>query len=428
MSIRSRFRTDRIGVGTYYDSRVANNFDITTDDDFCVRAIGVNTNTAPSDETKYVASDGAANDNFGSSVAVGVNRIVIGAPGYNSNQGKVYIVESYKTAVGILTEKAKLTDPNGSSGDYFGSRVALGNGRIVVSAYNKNSDQGAVFIYDLNGNLLKTLNGSSAGDEFGWSIAVGCGRIVVGAPGYNSNRGRAHIYDLNGTPIRTLDATNSGDEYGRSVAVGCGRIVVGAPEYGSSAGIGYLYDLAGTVEAYRSFLEIGSSASPNGSEFGTEMEIANSRIVGYAPAYTSSYENGSVFSVFDLNGGYYSRNVEYGDGPIKIALGCGRIVVGDGSVTVGGNVGVGSARVYHWLNQFNISSFTFDDNYTDLPLNASLDANDNFGSSVAVGNYLRSGRIVIGAPGDDDNGSGAGAIYIYDTPRQTHYLDILEER
>ena len=39
-------------------------------------------------------------------------------------------------------------------------------------------------------------------------------------------------------------------------------------------------------------------------------------------------------------------------------------------------------------------------------------AYDNYGNSVAVG----SGRIVVGSPGDDDMGSNSGSVYVYETP------------
>ena len=47
--------------------------------------------------------------------------------------------------------------------------------------------------------------------------------------------------------------------------------------------------------------------------------------------------------------------------------------------------------------------------------------NDRFGESVAVG----SGRIVVGAYGDDDNGSISGSAYIYKTPRVYTPYDLI---
>ena len=47
--------------------------------------------------------------------------------------------------------------------------------------------------------------------------------------------------------------------------------------------------------------------------------------------------------------------------------------------------------------------------------------NDSFGSSVAIG----SGRIVVGAFGDGDNGSVSGSAYIYNT--NEYYDDYVEK-
>ena len=57
-------------------------------------------------------------------------------------------------------------------------------------------------------------------------------------------------------------------------------------------------------------------------------------------------------------------------------------------------------------------------------ITASDGATDDYFGPVAVG----SGRIVVGAYGDDDNGSFSGSAYIFDTPNQVHYLDQLDGR
>jgi len=48
-------------------------------------------------------------------------------------------------------------------------------------------------------------------------------------------------------------------------------------------------------------------------------------------------------------------------------------------------------------------------------------AEDIFGNSVAIG----SGRIVIGAYQDDDNGTNSGSAYIYETPRVYTPYDLI---
>ena len=102
------------------------------------------------------------------------------------------------TFVGIITAS------DGAASDLFGYSVAVGNNRIVVGAYRNdigsNADQGSAYIYDLNGNEVGIITASdgAANDYFGRSVAVGSGRIVVGADGDDNNgdnSGSAYIYD-----------------------------------------------------------------------------------------------------------------------------------------------------------------------------------------------------------------------------------------
>ena len=184
-------------------------------------------------ETKITASDGAASDFFGVSVAVGNGRIVVGAVYGDSSQGLAYIFDLDGTQL------AKITASDGAAFDNFGVSVAVGNGRIVVGAYaddDNGSQSGSAYIFDLDGTQLAKITASdgAGGDGFGWSVAVGCGRIVVGAKNDSVGAnpvGSAYIYDLDGTLLAKITASDGGvnDYFGESVAVDCGRIVVGAP-------------------------------------------------------------------------------------------------------------------------------------------------------------------------------------------------------
>ena len=158
--------------------------------------------TAPSNENKITSSDGASEDRFGISVAVGCGRIVVGANGdadNGSNSGSAYIFDLDGNQL------AKITASDGAADDYFGGEVAVGNGRIVVGAWGNDDDgdrSGSAYIFDLDGTQLAKITASdgAGGDNFGYSVAVGSGRIVVGAPrdddddnGFDS--GSAYIYE-----------------------------------------------------------------------------------------------------------------------------------------------------------------------------------------------------------------------------------------
>jgi len=283
-------------------------------------------------ETKITASDGAASDNFGKSVAVGCGRIVVGASGDDddgSDSGSAYIFDLNGTQL------AKITASDGAAGDNFGSSVAVGNGRIVVGAYRdgaNGSESGSAYIYDLDGtNETKiTASDGAASDDFGRSVAVGCGRIVVGASGDDSDQGSAYIFDLDGTQLAKIIASDgaASDFFGQSVAVGNGRIVVGADgddDNGSGSGSAYIFDLDGTQLA-----KITASDGAADDLFGYSVAVGNGRIVVTA-GQDDNYQ-GSAY-IFDLDGNQLAK-ITASDGAafsyfaLSATVGEGRIVVG----------------------------------------------------------------------------------------------------
>ena len=69
---------------------------------------------------KLIAADGAVNDNFGTSVALVGNYMIVGAPGASSNTGAAYI---YKKISNVWTQEAKIIPSDGLTGDRFGVSV-----------------------------------------------------------------------------------------------------------------------------------------------------------------------------------------------------------------------------------------------------------------------------------------------------------------
>jgi N-acetylneuraminic acid mutarotase len=97
------------------------------------------------------ASDGAAGDYFGESVAVSGNIVVVGAVrdqvGSNSQQGSAYI---YKLNPSTNTwAETKQTASDGAASDQFGNSIALSGNTLVVGAHSDNSSQGSAYIYKL---------------------------------------------------------------------------------------------------------------------------------------------------------------------------------------------------------------------------------------------------------------------------------------
>ncbi len=83
-----------------------------------------------------LASDGAALDNFGSSVSLSGTIGLVGARfdnfGANSYQGSAYLFRNLDTASGTVNEDVKLLASDGYYGDYFGSSVSLSGTTALV--------------------------------------------------------------------------------------------------------------------------------------------------------------------------------------------------------------------------------------------------------------------------------------------------------
>jgi hypothetical protein len=84
---------------------------------------------------------------------------------------------------------------------------------------------------------------------------------------------------------------------------------------------------------------------------------------------------------------------------------------------------IGSTKVINLDSAYIHESFPQNVTGVSVKITASDGASsDNFGYSVAVG----SGRIVVGAWADDDNGSASGSAYIYNTPQVYTLYDAID--
>jgi hypothetical protein len=101
------------------------------------------------EEAKLTASDAAADDEFGASVSVAGDTIVIGAPandGAGPNAGSAYLFRY--DGVGWV-EDARLTASDAAANDEFGASVAVGGDTTVVGASLNDSaaiDSGSAYV------------------------------------------------------------------------------------------------------------------------------------------------------------------------------------------------------------------------------------------------------------------------------------------
>lgn len=164
--------------------------------------------------TSLAASDGSADDEFGYSVAIDGDRILVGAiegDGASDDTGAVYLFDPDGAGGYVET---KLTASNGEPGDRFGNSVAITDTGVVVgspAADTASGTGGAVYSFDSDGNggYVETRLVSSDisfGDRFGRAVAASDDIVVVGAVGQfrdAGKRGAVYVYDPDRNPATT---------------------------------------------------------------------------------------------------------------------------------------------------------------------------------------------------------------------------------
>jgi hypothetical protein len=220
-----------------------------------------------------IAGDGAADDEFGRSVAVSGDTLVVGARsddiGANGNQGSAYV---FVRSGGVWSLQQKLTANDGEASDLFGSSVAISGDTVVIGAPHggtaTNPDQGAAYVFVRSGAVwsfqqkLIAQDGADI-DLFGISVAIHGDTALVGAHaddiGAAENQGSAYLFSRSGstwTQRQKLRAQEGAvdDFFGQAIALGDDEIIVGAPaaDTGANANQGAIYIFGcGYVERQR---------------------------------------------------------------------------------------------------------------------------------------------------------------------------------
>jgi large repetitive protein len=276
-----------------------------------------------------------------------------------------------------------------SAGDRFGQAVS-GAGDVnndgfddfIVGAFfddNNGSDSGSARVFSgANGAILYTFNGDSASDQFGFSVRGagdvnndGFDDLIVGASSDDnngSNSGSARVFSgATGQALYTFNGDSATDQFGYSVS-GAGDVnndgfadfIVGAffdDNNGTNSGSARVFSGATGAILYTFN---GDSAS---DQFGQAVG-------GLGDVNNDGFDDLIVGAIFDDNNGTDS----------------------------------GSARVFSGANGAILYTFNGDS------------AGDRFGQAVSgAGDVNNDGfdDLIVGAFGDDNNGSNSGSARVF---------------
>ena len=239
---------------------------------------------------KLFASDGAAFDEFGYSLDMSGDTIVVGSRGDDDlgpGSGAVYV---FREVGGVFTQVAKLTASDGAGGDEFGSSVAIDGSRVVVGSTGADngvpgSNRGAAYVFDEVGGVWTETGKLTAStavnfDFLGKVVALDGDLVVVGSEEADTqsanptfNRGAAYVFANVAGPgvapkwveLKRLTAPDGGqdDLFACSVGVSDGAVLCGMfrdDDLGTDAGAAYVFEGCRPLSASgRTVSELGGS-------------------------------------------------------------------------------------------------------------------------------------------------------------------------
>jgi MYXO-CTERM domain-containing protein len=196
----------------------------------------VRNGTTWTEEQKLLASDGVANDSFGSSLALSDDRAMIGAFVNGDTLGAVYVFLRSGTT---WSEEKKFTLSSREIGDYFGGRLTMLGDRALITA--SGVGWGAAYLFSRNGTdwlqereFTARVSPNSFVEAYGSGLALTPEHAFVGAYKEDTWRGAAYVYDLN-----TAGGAGAGGGGGIGGGAGLGGGgVAGASGTAGSGGVG----------------------------------------------------------------------------------------------------------------------------------------------------------------------------------------------
>ncbi|MES2466888.1 MAG: FG-GAP repeat protein [Verrucomicrobiota bacterium] len=234
----------------------------------------VRTGTSWAEQARLVPDSPAARQNFGNSVSLSGDTVLIGhkndETGAGQGAGSAYVFVRTGAA---WTQQAKLQAPDGYIGDNFGEGVALSGHTALVGAPGADvlpstNGAGKAYVFIRTGatwSLQAELTAATRGelDIFGYAVALDGDTAAVGAPlkdteeaanGFpKGERGVVRVFSRSGgvwRPEQTIEAADGekDDQFGVSVALSGTTLIVGADfdDYATNvnAGSAWLYNLS----------------------------------------------------------------------------------------------------------------------------------------------------------------------------------------
>ena len=243
------------------------------------------------ERARLLASDSARKDDFGRSLALDGNTLIIGAPRKRSGSGIAYVFER-ANANAEWRQTGIIEPPATGAHRDFAVALALNGNDLLVGAPRSDST-GVVYHYRRDGKSWQLANtikpGASANlVDFGRTLSRRGDWLLVGAPSADSARGRVYAIKRDargawGTPAQVAVTTSQRARAGTAVLLADDKAYVGVP---GMARVRVLEHNAQN-DSWSAAGELEPDDSAPGSEFGFAIAQAGNEVWVGAPGVNS---------------------------------------------------------------------------------------------------------------------------------------------
>lgn len=401
--------------------------------------------TPTTNVAKFTAEDGDSNDALGAAVALDGTTAIIGAPAdedpNGDTSGSAYVFER---STGRWRQQAKLVATDGDADDSFGTSVGVADDTALVGAPgdedptgsgSPSARAGSAYVFQRENGTCRqqaklVATDRDSEDAFAASVAIVGNNALIGAPFDEDPNGRfdpgrgagsAYVFERSNDTWGQVDKLadddgTSGDAFGGTVAYDGDSVLIGAPgneePNGQHAGSAYIFERSSS--GWNQQAKFAPTGGDAGDLFGAVALDGPTALVG-APGdeHPNGDSSGSAY-VFERSAGGWSQQAKLAASDGDARDGFGTAVSWVGHIALigapldddhNGSTG-GSAYLYERSN----GRWTQEAKFTAWD----GDSGDLFGESLE----LDSSTALIGASHDEDpNGNAAGSAYTFEGPR-----------
>ncbi|QDT91775.1 Calx-beta domain-containing protein [Gimesia algae] len=370
-------------------------------------------------------SDG---DHFGQIIEVDGDYMVVGAPDSDlvaSDAGAVFLYERNRQGTADETDDtwsyySTLTAFDGAADDHFGSSIAISGETIVIGAYGADlnqSDEGAAYVFRLAGGTwqLETkliASNAEADDSFGTDVAIENDLIVIGAPLHNvpsyNNSGAAYIFTRSGSTwsedqiLTETEFYSYENRLGTSVAIENGEVFVAARRAkvdDAGAGVGSVFTYHTNAGTWETQQQLTLTFTYSYDYAGSDLTVSGNHLAVIAA------DNSYVY-LFELTEGNWEYQHRVNPASSISSIRINSIDLSDNTLVVGSiktNGTTNSSGIvteYQWIRDQWIRT---EDYYGESSTNTT-----GFGTGVA----LADSQIIVGEPDVDASALESGLIHV----------------